>query len=50
MTGPASTPASPARNVLLAHTPIDTAVGLVPDSDVIAGESTIARTRSPTSV
>ena len=50
MMGAASTPASPAKNVLTAHTPIDTAVGLVPDSAVMAGESTMARTFSPTSV
>jgi hypothetical protein len=36
--------------MLTAHTPIDTRVGLVPDSEVRAGESTMARTRNPTSV
>ena len=50
MTGADRTPVRPARKMLTAHTPTDTAVGLVPDSDVMAGESTMARTRSPTSV
>ena len=45
--GAASTPASPAKNVLTAHTPIETAVGLVPDRSVMAGESTMARTLRP---
>ena len=48
--GAETTPTSPARNVLAAHTPAATAPGLVPDVAVSAGESTIARTRSPTSV
>ena len=48
MIGAATTPMSPARNVLAAHTPAEIRSGLVPDSDVMAGESTIARTRSPT--
>ena len=50
ITGAASTPASPAKNVLTAHTPADTAPGFVPESAVIASESTSARTRRPTSV
>ncbi len=50
MMGADSTPASPARKTLAAHTPMDTKAGLLPDSEVIAGESTMARTRSPTSV
>src|SRR3954447_25536508 len=48
--GATSTPARPARVALTAQTPSDTRLGLVPDSDVIASESTIARTRRPTSV
>ena len=36
--------------MLTAHTPTDTRLGLVPDSEVMAGESTMARTRRPTSV
>jgi hypothetical protein len=50
MIGAASTPARPAKKVLTAQTPIETAVGLVPDRSVIAGESTKALTLSPTSV
>src|SRR6266851_960130 len=50
MIGADSTPARPARKMLAAHTATDTAVGLIPDNDVMAGESTIARTRRPTSV
>ena len=47
LAGAASTPASPASAVLTIHTPTDIADGFTPDSDVIAGVSTIARTRSP---
>src|SRR4051794_4891306 len=43
-------PARPASAVLTVHTPSDTRPGLVPDRDAIASESTIARTRRPTSV
>ena len=50
MIGAASTPASPAKKVLTAHTPTEIAVGLVPDRSVMAGESTMARTLRPTSV
>ena len=50
MMGAASTPASPAKKVLTAQTPTEIAVGLVPDRSVMAGESTMARTLSPTSV
>ena len=50
MIGAASTPHSPAKNVLTPHTPTEIAVGLVPDRSVMAGESTIARTFRPTSV
>ena len=48
--GAARTPASPAKRVLTAQTPTEMKVGLVPERSVIAGESTIARTLSPTSV
>src|ERR1700722_14324336 len=50
MIGADRTPDRPARKMLTAQTPTDTWVGLVPDSDVMAGESTMARTRSPTSL
>ena len=50
MMGAASTPASPAKKVLTAHTPTEIAVGFVPDRSVMAGESTMARTFRPTSV
>ena len=50
LVGATRTPARPARPALTAHTPRDTRPGWVPDSDVIASESTIARTRKPTSV
>ena len=50
MIGAARTPVSPARVTLTAHTPTDTDTGFAPDSDVIAGESTIARTLRPMSV
>ena len=50
MIGAERTPVRPARPMLAAQTPTDTAPGLVPESDVIAGESTIARTRRPMSV
>ena len=49
-TGAARTPTSPARPMLTAQTPMEIRSGLVADSDVIAGESTMARTRSPMSV
>src|SRR6185437_4748934 len=39
--GATSTPARPASVALTAHTPTDTRLGLVPDSEVIASESTI---------
>ncbi len=50
MIGAASTPANPAKKVLTAQTPTETASGLVPDRSVMAGESTMARTLRPTSV
>jgi hypothetical protein len=50
MIGAANTPAKPAKNVLTAHTPMETASGLVPERAVMAGESTMARTFRPTSV
>ena len=50
LVGATSTPASPASVALTAHTPTETRFGLVPDSEVIASESTIARTRKPMSV
>ena len=50
MMGAANTPARPAKNVLTAQTPTETVVGLVPERSVMAGESTMARTLSPTSV
>ena len=50
MIGAASTPHSPAKKVLTAHTPTEIAVGLVPERSVMAGESTMARTLRPTSV
>src|ERR1019366_4914644 len=43
MIGATSTPESPASVVLTAQTAADILPGLVPDSDVIAGESTRAR-------
>ncbi len=49
-TGAASTPTSPARPMLTAQTPMEIRSGLVAESDVIAGESTMARTRRPMSV
>ncbi len=48
--GAETTPMSPARKVLATQTPAATMSGLEPESDVMAGESTIARTRRPTSV
>ncbi len=48
--GAASTPTSPAKSVLTAQTPSEIVVGFVPERSVMAGESTIARTFSPTSV
>src|SRR5579859_2339846 len=45
--GAARIPARPARKKLAAQTPSDTLAGLSPDSEVIAGESTMARTRRP---
>ena len=50
MTGAARMPASPASKVETTHTPAAMRDGLLPDSDVIASESTIARTLSPASV
>ena len=50
MTGAARMPARPARNVETTHTPAAMRDGLLPDSEVIASESTIARTLSPASV
>ncbi len=50
MIGAASTPVRPARKVLTAHTPMEMAVGLVPDRSVIAVESTMALTLRPTSL
>src|SRR5262245_35181660 len=49
-TGAARMPARPARNVATTQTPAATGEGFVPESDVIARESTIARTVSPASV
>src|ERR1700722_11916773 len=37
MMGAASTPVSPGRVTLTAHTPTDTETGLAPDSEVMAG-------------
>ena len=48
--GATSTPVNPARKVVPAQTPIDTRPGFVPDSEVSAGESTIARIARPASV
>ena len=50
MTGAARIPDSPARNIETIHTPAAIRDGSLPDSDVIASESTIARTLSPASV
>ena len=50
MTGAARIPTSPARNIATTHTPAAIRDGLLPDSDVIASESTIARTLRPASV
>ncbi len=50
MTGAARMPARPASMVEMTHTPAAMREGLEPDSDVIASESTIARTLSPASV
>ncbi len=50
MIGASSMPQTPARNVDTIHTAREIRNGLPPDSDVIAGESTIARTASPASV
>src|SRR5579872_1183755 len=47
LVGATRMPASPARVALTAHTPSPTRPGLVPDSDAIASESTIALTRRP---
>ncbi len=49
-TGAAKTPTSPASAVLTAQTPMEMRSGLVADSEVMAGESTMARTRRPMSV
>ncbi len=50
LVGATRMPAKPASVALTAHTPSDTRPGCVPDSEVIASESTMARTRRPTSV
>src|SRR6476659_4036380 len=50
MTGAARMPARPASMVETTHTPAAMREGLEPDNDVIASESTIARTLSPASV
>ncbi len=50
MMGAARTPVNPAKKTLTAQTPADTASGFVPERSVMAGESTIALTLSPTSV
>jgi hypothetical protein len=50
LVGATRMPARPASVALTAQTPTDTRFGLVPDSEVIASESTMARTRRPTSV
>ena len=49
-TGAASTPTRPASPMLTAHTPMEIRSGLVAESEVMAGESTMARTRRPMSV
>ena len=49
-TGAERTPTSPASPMLTAQTPMEIRSGLVAESDVMAGESTMARTRSPMSV
>ena len=50
LVGATRMPASPASMVLTAQTPTATRPGLVPDSEVIDSESTLARTYSPTRV
>ncbi len=50
MIGAERTPVNPASPTLTAHTHMDTRCGLVPEIDVMAGESTMARTHRPTSV
>ena len=50
MTGAARMPARPASMVETTQTPAAMRDGLLPDSDVIASESTIARTLRPASV
>ena len=50
MTGAARMPASPARKVETTQTPAAMRDGLLPDSEVMASESTIARTLRPASV
>ena len=44
LVGATRMPASPANMVLTAHTPTATRPGFVPESEVIASESTLART------
>ncbi len=50
LVGATRIPASPASVALIAHTPSDIRPGLVPDSEAMASESTVARTFRPTSV
>src|SRR5262245_18540729 len=50
ITGAARMPERPARNMAMTQTPAAMRDGLLPDSDVIASESTIARTHNPASV
>src|SRR5260370_35128131 len=46
--GATSTPHRPANDIVTAHTPHEMRAVVVPDKDVRASESTMARTRSPT--
>src|SRR5258708_13310996 len=48
--GATSTPHRPANDIVTAHTPHEMRAVVVPDKDVRASESTMARTRSPTEV
>ena len=50
LVGATRMPANPASMVLTAHTPTATRPGLVPEIEVIASESTLARTYRPTRV
>src|SRR6202050_5848472 len=47
MMGAASTPQSPAKSVLTAQTPTETAVGFVPDRSVMAGGASQAPALRP---